>query len=111
MARKRISLNVPDTLADLLGACEVLCIADCCGARAFELAPEHAIAWSQRVGPDGTRQARLELVPILALLRTNSHKVECDRVNDVWTAEEALAWFARLSEVLEIAHKHANQVA
>lgn len=40
MAKKRISLNVPDTLADLLGACEVLCIAECCGARAFELAPD-----------------------------------------------------------------------
>ena len=111
MARKRVPLIVPDTLASLLSAFEVHCVACCCGARAFDLAPEHAIAWAQRAGTDGTRQARLELVPILTFLRGNDHKVECDLVYDVWTAAEALAWFERVSELLDIATRHANQVA
>ena len=111
MAKKRIPLTVPDALADLLGACEVLCISDCCGARAFDLSTtEHAIRWAERAGTEVARQARCELAAILNVLRANQHKVECDRVNDMWTAEEALAWFERVSVLLEAAAKHANEV-
>ena len=111
MAKKRIPLIIPDMLADLLGACEVLCIADCCEARAFELSTEHAIRWAERVGAEGTRQARCELAPLLNILRANKHKIDCDRVNQVWTAEEALAWFERVSVLLDAANERANELA
>ncbi len=79
-----LALRVRPALEPLVAACEVLCVAGCCGLSAFEVAPAPIARWVTAAGDDAARRARRELDVLLAELATVTRPVGSARFNAAW---------------------------
>jgi len=96
-------LEVRPALEPVIAACEVHCVAGCCGLDAFEVATSHVAAWVQEAGFDAARAARRELDVVLdELAAAGDVRVTAMRLNAWWqTARECEAYFRRFAECLD----------
>ena len=57
MLKNVLELRIPKPLADLIRACETVCVADCCGVDAYDQAPEVIAAWVRTAGVEAAHEA------------------------------------------------------
>jgi hypothetical protein len=58
-------LKIPTTLLQLVKACEVNCVASCCGKAAFKIGPEPMHEWIRQQGVHAGRGALNQLERII----------------------------------------------
>jgi hypothetical protein len=90
-----LALVVKPALEPVIAACEIHCVAGCCGLIAFEVATSHVAAWVKTAGLDAARAARRELeVVIDELAAARETPVTSARLNASWrNARECEAFF------------------
>lgn len=98
-----LALEVRPALEPLIAACEVHCVAGCCGLDAFEVATSHVAAWVKDAGIDAARAARRELeVVIEELAAASETPVQSSRLNASWrNAQECEAYLRGFARCLD----------
>jgi len=106
VAAGELALEVKPALEPLVAACEIFCVAGCCGLDAFEVATSHIAAWVKDAGVDAARAARSELRIVLDELATaGDARVRSTRLNAGWkTAPECEAYFRVFARCLDEVH-------
>lgn len=107
-------LELPCPLAELVHACEVHCVAGCCGADAFDVSVEHMVPWMRGQDEGAARQA-LPQLDFLLTLAINSLQDLSSRENDFnmrWTPADCVAylntWRAEMVRALALAFPPAE---
>ncbi len=98
-----LALHVRPALEPLVAACEVNCVAGCCGLDAFEIGPAPIAQWVKAAGKDAARAARCELDTVLAELATAAGPVSSMRFNAVWKSGRECA------SLLETMRRHLDE--
>lgn len=91
-----LTFDVKPALEPLLKACEVHCVAGCCGLSAFEVATSHVAAWVEEAGSDAARAARRELEVLLEELgAAGETRIRSKRLNAVWKSAKDCETYLR----------------
>lgn len=98
-----LALEVRQALEPLIAACEIHCVAGCCGLDAFEVATSHVAAWVKDAGIDAARAARRELAIVIdELAAMGETPVTSARLNAMWKhAGECEAYFRGFARCLD----------
>ncbi len=105
----RLRLEVPASLEGLVAACEVHCVAGCCGTGAFQVDAGTMAPWIARYGVAVARAAVTDLDAILAEVERASVPIVSRRFNAVWPPGQCAEWLRRwrsqLSDALVVADR------
>jgi|GEM_PF-4526848 len=99
----RLPLDVSPLISELIGSCETICDAGCCGPNAFDFSEEHVASWIELAGMERAIEARLQLQELIARTKEMEGELFCDRVNVYWTPPEAVSFFEMYAGFLELA--------
>lgn len=100
-------LTISPDLRPLLEACQVICVPECCGVDAYDVAAEHLANWiTANNGIDQANRAILDLDVAIALYRGCGDEVLSagEDFNAVWSADQCaeylLVWRSQLAIAL-----------
>jgi hypothetical protein len=89
MTVRRFQLKLPEPLLGLAYACQVHCVAGCCGTAAFEPDARHMLPWVREHGPARAEQALGQLADLMGAVARHTGKVRShwrDGFNDGWAS-------------------------
>lgn len=89
-----LMLDIPQPLASLLHACEVHCVAACCGTDAFDVSAVHMIPWIQQRGADAAQEAIAQLDFLITLAVNSLSRLCSDEygLGTDWSSAECVAY-------------------
>ena len=112
------ALDLPDALSWLAKRCETVCVAECCGLRAFDFAPLHIASWLTRGGQSDPQElGRVSLTPLRVALddfetavaeqspNEAGHVACVAQLNECFTRDSAAAWVAEVRASIDGALK------
>lgn len=97
----RLKLSLDPGLEALVKACEVHCVAGCCGTSAFDVSSAAMRPWLNEAGRDASEAARRELAATLAeLAGKREDNIVSYRFNAVWSTGQCEDYLRRWHEAL-----------
>ncbi len=105
-AMELATIALPATAAELFTACEVHCVAGCCGLDAFDFDPKYVAEWLACEGGLKGLKARDELQCAINELSSEQEWVCLADINHSCTRKEAASW---LSMMLGFLHESGVQ--
>ena len=70
-----VDLLLPEPLASLIRSCETICLAGCCGVRAYDRTPENILPWVRRNGLDAAKSAATQAARLAKRFEHSWHMV------------------------------------
>jgi|GEM_PF-3519699 len=90
----------PEPLKGYLQACEVHCLAECCGVDAFEFSPKQGAWWAREVGEDAAAAARELLDRLIEDCSTVNGSIALYDAEVVLPQRGMIAWLREMREAL-----------
>jgi hypothetical protein len=109
-------LKIPRPLADLVSACEVVCVAACCGAEAFDVSAEHMVPWMRQAGEPSARQTLTQLDGLITVALNSLQDISSDDYGFAmtWMPADCAAylgtWRAEIARALALAFPVGGQI-
>ena len=93
----RKDIRFSPLLLDLLKSCESFCVAECCGAAAFDFTDSAFRSWLQGHSPEEGRKAAEDLEGLTRRIQAQTEELVRSRdLNQVWAKAKAVEFFSGL---------------